>query len=287
MNGSPYALNKGGVLAEALPYIRQFYGKTIVVKYGGAAMDNVSFMENVSQDISLLKYIGMNPIVVHGGGKRVNDLLRRLRVEAKFVNGLRVTDESTMEVVEMVLSGTVNKEIVALINKSGGKAIGLSGKDANILVARKKEGLDLGLVGDVVSVNADALEALCRDGFIPVIAPIGIGEDGKTYNINADSVAGKVAADLKAQRLIILTDVKGIMRNLEDESTFMSSLKVDQVMELIEQGIIGEGMIPKAMACIEAVKGGVEKAHIIDGRIPHSLLLELLTDEGVGTEITM
>jgi acetylglutamate kinase len=282
-----YAPNKGRILAEALPYIRRFYGKTMVVKYGGAAMDNPSFMESVSQDIALLKFVGMNPIVVHGGGSKVNQFLRRLGIEAKFINGLRVTDESTMEVVEMVLAGSVNKEIVALINRSGGKAIGLSGKDADIIVARKKEGLDLGLVGDVVSINAGAINTLCQNGFIPVIAPIGVGEDGETYNINADSVAGRMAAGLGAERLIILTNVKGIMRNPEDSSTFISSLKVDQVLELIDQGVISGGMVPKAMACVEAVKGGVEKAHIIDGRMPHSLLLELLTDEGVGTEITM
>lgn len=283
-------IEKARTIMEALPYIREFSGKTVVVKYGGNAMENGELKEKVIQDLVLLKLIGMNVVVVHGGGPHITSLMEKLGKEAQFIEGHRVTDGETMEITEMVLSGLVNKEIVALINKNGGKAVGISGKDSNLIVAKKKEdksgkGLDFGQVGSIEKVNPELLVALCRDGYIPVVSPVAIGEDGQTYNINADTAAGEIALSLKASKLIYMTDIKGIYKNLDDETSFIPSIDEKGVEELKKQGIITKGMLPKIDSAIRAIKNGVEKVHIIDGRVEHSVLLELLTDAGIGTEI--
>lgn len=280
------ALEKAGILVEALPYIKKFHGKTIVIKYGGHAMLNNELKEAVIQDVILMKLVGMHPVLVHGGGPEINDMLKRLGIKSSFVQGLRVTDEETMAIVEMVLVGKVNKEIVALINHLGGKAVGFSGQDGNLIQAVKRSGeIDLGYVGDVKAINPEVVHTVIAQGYIPVIAPTGIGEDGKPYNINADYVAGELAAALKADKLILLTDVEGIFADYEDKSTLISSLHIDEVEELITRGIIAGGMIPKVECCVKALKAGVAKTHIIDGRLPHSILLEIFTDEGIGTEV--
>lgn len=280
------ALEKAGILIEALPYIKQFHGKTIVIKYGGHAMLNDDLKEAVMQDVILMKLVGMHPVLVHGGGPEINEMLQRLGIKSSFVQGLRVTDEETMDIVEMVLVGKVNKEIVALINHLGGKAVGFSGEDGKLIQAVKKEGeVDLGFVGDVERINPGIIQTVISQGYIPVIAPTGMGEDGKPYNINADYVAGALAAALQADKLVLLTDVEGIFADYEDKSTLISSLQVNDVPELINRGALAGGMIPKVECCIQALKGGVAKTHIIDGRIPHSILLEIFTDEGIGTEV--
>jgi len=276
-------LQKAQILIEALPYIRRFYGKTMVIKYGGGAMAKGPEEKALAEDIVLMWYVGIKPILVHGGGPQIGDLLKRLGKKSSFIQGMRVTDEETMEVVEMVLN-KINKDLVYLINRYGGKAVGLSGKDARLLRARKliHEEFDLGLVGEVQEVNVELLEALQKEGFIPVIAPIGVGEDGTPYNINADMVAGAVAGALRAEKLILLTDVPGIS---DEEGNLIQSLRSERAEELIQKGVIQGGMIPKVRCCLEALNLGVSKAHIIDGTLPHALLLEVFTDKGIGTEI--
>ena len=283
------------VLAEALPYIRRFSGKTLVVKYGGNAMESDELKTSFARDIVLMKAVGINPVVVHGGGPQIGDLLKRLSIESHFIDGMRVTDAQTMDVVEMVLGGQVNKDIVNLINQHGGSAIGLTGKDAGLIKAKKlkvtrqtpemtqPEIIDIGHVGEVVDVNVSLLNMLVAGDFIPVIAPIGVGEDGESYNINADLVAGKVAEALKAEKLMLLTNTAGL---LDKQGQVLTGLSTAQVDGLIADGTIYGGMLPKIRCALEAVQGGVRSAHIIDGRVPNAVLLEIFTDSGVGTLIT-
>jgi len=286
-------LEKASILVEALPYIRRFAGQTVVIKYGGRAMVSEELKKGVITDCILLKLVGIHPVLVHGGGAEIDTMLKRLGKDWKFVRGQRVTDEETMSVVEMVLAGKVNKEIVALINKLGGKGIGISGKDTNLIEAGKKtlpaapgeEPVDLGYVGEIIRVNPEIIETLKNEGYIPVIAPIGVGKDGESYNINADYVAGEVAAALGANKLVLLTDVEGILSDRNDPSSLLSVVKVSEVPELIRKGIIAGGMIPKIECCVQALRKGVGRVHIIDGRILHSILLEVFTDEGVGTMV--
>ncbi len=286
-------IDKATTLLEALPYIRRFSGKTIVIKYGGHAMADEALKKSFALDVILLKYIGINPVIVHGGGPQINETLKRYGIVSEFVKGMRVTDAATMGVVEMVLTGQVNKEVVGYINQHGGKAVGLSGKDGGLLLCRKLlqevkrddgsvEEVDIGFVGDVTKVDAAILETLEKGGFIPVIAPIGVGIGGESYNINADLVAGRVAAAVKAEKLILLTDVPGVK---DREGNLLSSIELDQVPHLIDNGTITGGMIPKATCCVDALREGVKKAHIVDGRVPHAILLEVFTDVGIGTEI--
>ena len=282
-------IQKADILLEALPYMQRFSGKTLVIKYGGHAMQDDDLKQHFAQDIVLLKFTGMNPVVVHGGGPQIGHMLERLDISSTFVRGMRVTDAATVEVVEMVL-GKLNKEIATLINRQGGRAVGLSGKDGDMIVARKMfvtdgqppQRRDIGQVGEVVGVNPDLVHSLTGADFIPVIAPIGIGRDGTTYNINADLVAGKVAQALQAEKLILLTDVEGIQ---DDSGALISTLGSQQAKTLIDRHTISAGMIPKVECCLEALHGGVRKTHIIDGRVRHAILLELFTKEGVGTEV--
>ena len=289
-------VKKADILIEALPYIRRFSGKTIVIKYGGSAMEQESLKHSVMQDIVLLKYIGMQPVVVHGGGAQISGWMKRIGKEAEFVQGLRVTDQETIEIAEMVLAGAINKEIVSLINQHGGKAVGLCGKDANLIRATKHfarivdehgdaSTVDLGFVGDIVEVHPEVIIALDQAGYVPVIAPSGVGDDGCTYNINADITAGEIAAALQAEKLILLTNQRGILRQMDDEATLISTVKVDEIEQLIADGVISTGMLPKVEACVTALKRGVKKTHIIDGRISHAILLEVFTSKGIGTEI--
>lgn len=289
-------VKKADILIEALPYIRRFSGKTIVIKYGGSAMEQESLKHSVMQDIVLLKYIGMQPVVVHGGGAQISGWMKRIGKEAEFVQGLRVTDRETIEIAEMVLAGAINKEIVSIINQHGGSAVGLCGKDANLIHASKHVAcivdehggtstVDLGFVGDIVKVNPEVIIALDQAGYVPVIAPSGVGEDGCTYNINADITAGEIAAALQAEKLILLTNQRGILRQMDDDATLISTIKVDDIEQLIAAGVISSGMLPKVEACVTALKRGVKKTHIIDGRISHAILLEVFTSEGIGTEI--
>ena len=287
-------INVADILIEALPYIRRFYGKTIVIKYGGNAMVEGHLKEGFSRDITLMKFIGLNPVVVHGGGPQIGSVLEQMGIDSEFVDGMRVTDESTMDVVEMVLVGKVNKEIVAQISQQGGKAVGLSGKDGRLILSKKlhlvrsleedkpPEIIDIGMVGEVIAVNPAIIETLEDGGFIPVIAPVGVGESGETYNINADWVASKVATALRAVKLILLTDVEGV---LDKNGSLISSVKAEDVQAMLEDGTISGGMIPKIKCTMEAVQHGVERVHIIDGRKPHAVLLELFTDRGIGTEV--
>ena len=277
------------ILVAALPYIRNFREKRIVIKYGGSAMTDDRLKSDFAVDVALLSFIGMKPIIVHGGGPQIGELLKKIGKETRFVKGLRVTDEETMDVVEMVLVAKVNKQVVSMINQHGGKAVGISGRDGGLIRARKAPparvaGIDedLGLVGEVDSIEPDLIASLEAKGFIPVIAPVGAGPDGKPYNINADTAAGALSASLKAEKFILLTDVPGV---LDRNQQLVSSVPEEQVDELIRNGIISGGMIPKIRCCLTALMGGVPKAHIIDGRVPHALLLELLTDQGIGTEI--
>ena len=282
-------IDKAKILVEALPYIRAFYGKTLVIKYGGKAMVEEALKEHFAEDIVLMKYVGVNPVIVHGGGPQINRMMKRLSKEPAFIDGVRVTDAETMEIVEMVL-GLVNKEIVTLINRLGGKAVGLTGKDARLLTARplksspsrKEKKVDMGQVGQVESVDPQILSSLQEARFIPVISPVGVGRDGVTYNINADWVAGDIAAALKAEKLLFLTDVAGI---LDGKKSLIPTLSRKEALKLIRRQEIQGGMLPKTQACLAALEGGVSKAHIIDGRIQHSLLLEIFTDQGIGTEI--
>ena len=277
-------IQKVETLLESLPYIRQFYDKTIVIKYGGHAMIEERLKQSFARDIILMKYVGLNPVIVHGGGPQIGEFLKKIGKESRFVKGIRVTDDETMDVVEMVLVGKVNKEIVGLINHYGGKAVGLSGKDGGLIKAKKlkAKGEDMGMVGEVKSVNPKVIETLDRDKFIPVIAPVGVGDDCKTYNINADIVAGNIAAALKAEKLILLTDVQGV---LDKNKKLISALNVAEAKKLIKNETATGGMIPKLECCLDAIKGGVSKAHIIDGRVEHAVLLEVFTNAGVGTEI--
>ena len=286
--------DRAKVLIEALPYIQRFNGATVVVKYGGHAMVDERLKQSFALDVILLKYVGMNPIVVHGGGPQIGDFLKRLSIESEFVDGMRVTDRQTMDVVEMVLVGAVNKEIVTLINRNGGRAVGLSGKDGKLITARKltflkhkgdnqpSEIIDIGMVGEITTVDNRILGNLIEREFIPVIAPVGAGEEGETYNINADLVAGRIAASLQARKLVLLTDTEGV---LDDHGGLISTLKVDDVPATVEKGTIRGGMIPKVRCCVEALAGGVRKAHIIDGRKEHAILLEIFSKGGVGTQI--
>lgn len=279
-------MEKAEILVEALPYIKDFYGKKVVVKYGGAAMTDCELKQKVMQDIVLMKYVGMHPIIVHGGGPEINNLLGRLGIKSEFVRGLRVTDEATMEVVEMVLGGKVNKEIVSGINAMGGRAIGLSGKDGNLIKAglADPEG-KLGFVGEVKEINPQVIETLIENGYIPVIAPIGVDEQRQSYNINADLAAAAVAVAVKADKLVLLTDVPGLLAEPGNPDSLISVLKVSQVKDYVEQGVIAGGMLPKVQCCVESVTGGVGRTHIIDGRVPHSILLEIFTREGIGTMV--
>ncbi len=280
------AMAKAEILVEALPYIKDFYGKRVVIKYGGAAMKDCHLKEKVMQDIVLMKYVGMHPIVVHGGGPEINQMLGRLEIKSQFVNGLRVTDSATMEIVEMVLGGKVNKEIVSGINASGGKAIGISGKDGGLIEACPADlSGEMGFVGDVKKINPEIIETIIENGYIPVIAPIGIDKDQQSYNINADLVAGAIAVAMKADKLVLLTDVPGLLEDPKKSESLISVLKVSEVDNYAARGIIAGGMLPKVKCCMEAVCGGVDRTHIIDGRVPHSILLEIFTDEGVGTMV--
>jgi acetylglutamate kinase len=275
------------ILVQALPYIQEYYGKTIVIKYGGNAMINDNLTQTVINDIILMKCIGINPIIVHGGGPDISNTLTKMNHESKFINGLRYTDETTINVAQMVLAGKVNKDLVKLIEKDGGKAIGLSGIDGSLIKAKKlKIGVDLGYVGEITSVNTELLYLAMNSGFIPVVSSIAIGEnDNNSYNINADTCASKIASALKAEKLILLTDVPGVMTDPSDSSTLISTLRLHQIPKLTVDKVINGGMIPKISCCVESVRMGVKKAHIIDGRIEHSLLLELLSEKGIGTEI--
>ena len=280
-----------GTLLEALPYIREFHGKTIVIKYGGAAMERADLRDPFALDVILLRLVGINPVIVHGGGPQIGALMKRLGKEPRFLGGMRVTDQETVEIVEMVLVGKINKEIVGRINHNGGRAIGLSGKDAGLLRARRRphrlptgEEVDIGLVGEVEAVNTDAIKLLTDNGVIPVIAPVGVGIGGETYNINADLVAGDISAALHAEKLIHLTDVQGI---LDVDRKLVSTLTRKDTERLIQEGVIDGGMLPKVESSLRALEGGTAKAHIIDGSQQHAILLELFTREGIGTEIVL
>jgi acetylglutamate kinase len=287
-------IRKANVLMEALPYIKRFANKTIVIKYGGNAMVDERLKLGFAQDVVLLKYIGLNPVIVHGGGPQIGQVLKAMGKETRFVQGMRVTDAETMDVVEMVLGGKVNKEIVANINRHDGRAVGLSGKDGRLLMARKLEVktlnpdtltpeiIDVGMVGEVETVNPAIISALEESGFIPVIAPIGVGLGGETYNINADLVAGRIAGALRAEKLILLTDIEGVK---DKQGRLISTIDVQRAPDLINDGTISGGMIPKINCCIDAIGEGVHKAHIIDGRVEHACLLEIFTDQGIGTAV--
>ena len=287
--------DKANLLVEALPYFQEFSGKTIVVKYGGNAMVSEELKEKVMQDVTLMKQVGIRPVIVHGGGPDITGFLKKVGKDSEFVSGLRVTDEETMEIVGMVLNGKVNAEIVTRLNVCGNRAIGLSGVDAELIRAKKKlavvhegggqQDVDIGHVGEVASVDAKILEDNLDRGYIPVVAPIGVDEDGAQYNINADTVAAAIAGALKAEKLLLLTDVEGVYKNYEDKSSFISSLTKAEAESYIEDGTISGGMIPKVEACLTALSHGAQKTSIIDGRLPHSLLLELFTEQGIGTEI--
>ncbi|MBT4519706.1 MAG: acetylglutamate kinase [Halieaceae bacterium] len=289
------ALNIAHVLTEALPYIQRFTGKTIVVKFGGNAMVDPALQESFARDVVLMKLVGMNPIVVHGGGPQIGALLDKLNIDTEFVDGMRVTDSQTMDIVEMVLGGSVNKDIVSCINRNGGKAIGVTGKDGQLIRARKltvsryspelgsSEIIDIGHVGEVDQIDTEVLTVIQDSNFIPVIAPIGVDDSGATYNINADLVAGKIAQVMKAQKLMLLTNVAGL---LDQDGQIVTGLSTVQVDQLIADGTISGGMLPKISCALDTVKGGVASAHIIDGRVPHAVLLEIFTDQGVGTLIT-
>ena len=280
-------LEKAQVLIDALPYIRDFNGHTVVIKYGGSAMLDPTINETIIQDIVLLKLVGLKPVIVHGGGPEINHMLERLEIQSEFINGLRVTTKETMEVVEMVLAGKVNKQIVEMISKQGGCAVGLTGKDGKILRAKKleKEGVDLGFVGDIEKVNTRLIKSLIDNSFIPIIAPIGSDGEGNTYNINADYAAVAIAAALNAQKLVFLTDVEGVLKDKEDATSLISFLNDQEAKEHIASGVIAGGMIPKVECCMEAIEKGVPMVHILDGRKEHALILEIYIPDGIGTMI--
>jgi acetylglutamate kinase len=287
-------IGKAEVLMEALPYIQRFYGKTFVIKYGGHAMENEELKQSFAQDIVLLKYVGINPVVVHGGGPQIDTVLEKMGITSRYVRGMRITDQATLDIVEMVLVGKVNKEIVNLINRHGGMAVGLSGKDGGLILARKMnvtvsspngappEIIDIGMVGEIIGINPLVIESLDQNKFIPVIAPVGVGQEGETYNINADLVAGELAEALHAEKLIMMTDVEGVK---DKRGALLSTLKENQARKMIQDGVVGSGMIPKVECCVNALKGGVGKTHIVDGRVKHAVLLEIFTKEGIGTEV--
>jgi len=288
---------KAAILVEALPYIKNFSGKTVVIKYGGHAMTEKKLKKTVLTDLVLMKYVGINPVIVHGGGPEINSMLKRLNISSQFVNGLRVTDRATMEIVEMILAGKINKELVALINSFGSRAVGLSGKDAGLFLARRKaaqvgnpdktiSSVDIGFVGDIARVDPEIVITLLKENYIPVIAPVAVGPDGDSYNINADHAAGELAVALKAEKLVLLTDVEGVMKNLADKDSLLSVIKVNEVPQLVNEGTINGGMIPKVECCVSAINGGVKTTHILDGRLSHSILLEVFTDKGIGTMVT-
>ncbi|MGP8153742.1 MAG: acetylglutamate kinase [Smithella sp.] len=290
------SIERADILLEILPYIRRFYNKTIVIKYGGHAMVDNDLKDKFAKDVVMMKYIGINPVVVHGGGPQIGDLLKKVGKESKFIQGMRVTDEETMDIVEMVLVGMVNKEIVGLINRHGGNAVGLSGKDGNLINAEKyylneekakhtpPEIIDIGLVGKVKSINSQLIMTLTQNNFIPIIAPTGTGDEGETYNINADVVAGEIAAALHAEKLLLLTDVPGV---LDKNKRLIHTMTNNDALKLIDDSTIEGGMFPKIKCCLKALKGGVGKTHIIDGRLKHAVLLEVFTDKGIGTEIVL
>ena len=280
-------INKANILIEALPYIQKLWGKTIVIKYGGNAMVDPSLTRKILEDVTLLKYVGLNPILVHGGGPEINAMLKRVDVKSEFHNGLRITDDATMEIVQMVLAGKLNKNIAAEIGTLGGKAIGLCGKDAGLIVVKKKpplpDGVDLGHVGDIVKVNTKLLNTLCTDEYIPVISSVGVDENGDSYNINADTAAAAIATALKAEKLIYLTDIDGVRRVADDPTTLIPVMTVEQEHAYIEDGTITGGMIPNVTAFVDAIEKGVRRVHIINGTIPHPIILEIFTDRGIGT----
>ena len=287
-------IDKADVLLEALPYIQRFFSKTIVIKYGGHAMDDEDLKASFVRDVILMSYIGLSPVIVHGGGPQIDGMLEKIGKKSNFVEGMRVTDGETMDVVEMVLAGKINKEIVSLIHQNGGHAVGLSGMDGGLIRARKlwisrrgkdgqeKEPLDIGQVGEVESINPEVIETIKNNKWIPVIAPVGVGPAGEVFNINADLVAGKVAAALRAEKFILLTDVEGV---LDGEKRLISTMNTDLTGRLLKEGVIKGGMIPKVNCCLQALREGVKKTHIIDGRVKHAILLEIFTDEGIGTQI--
>ncbi len=283
-------IKKAEILIEALPYIQSLYGKTVVIKYGGNAMINDELKNSVMEDITLLKYVGVNPVLVHGGGPDINKALQKFDVKSEFVNGLRVTDAQTIEVAQMVLVGKTNKEIVSMLNSKGGKAIGLSGIDGNLIECEQYkteingEMKDIGYVGNITKINSKVLELISSDEYIPVVAPIGVGANGESYNINADTVAGEIAAALKAEKLMLLTDVEGVKPS-KDSDSIIPALTIDEVHELIKSKVIDGGMIPKVLGCVDALEKGVGRTHILDGRIPHCILLEIFTYKGIGTMI--
>lgn len=277
---------KAGTLIAALPYIQKFYKKTVVIKYGGNAMVSEELKDAVISDVVLLSLVGINVVLVHGGGPEISDMLKKVGKESRFVGGLRYTDRETIDIVKMVLAGKVNKELVSRLSKKRGKAIGLCGLDGSLIKAKKLESSeDLGFVGEVTDVNPDVILNAFSDGYIPVVATVAEGEDGETYNINADTAAAKIAAAVGAVKLILLTDIKGVMRDPADEESLIPVIRTDEVKGLEESGVIKGGMIPKIECCVDAIEAGVRRAHIIDGRIPHSILIELLSDEGIGTMI--
>jgi acetylglutamate kinase len=275
---------KATILAEALPYIREFSGKTVVIKYGGNAMEDLGLAGLFAQDVVLMRLVGMNPVVVHGGGPQISDLMRRLGKEPEFVDGLRVTDAETVDIVRMALVGKVNREIVASVNQHGSYAVGLSGEDAGLITVGQRDD-KLGFVGDIRRIDPSILERLIREELIPVVATVGVDDAGQAYNVNADTVAGAIAESLRAEKLVYLTNVAGLYGDLADEGSLISRIDVDRLAALVDDGALSEGMIPKARSCVEAVKSGVSRAHILDGRIPHALLLEFFTREGIGTMV--
>ena len=291
MSTDSQASDQARILAEALPYIRRFHGRTIVVKFGGNAMVDTALQAGFARDVVLLKLVGMNPVVVHGGGPQIEQLLKRLDIQSEFVQGMRVTDAATMDVVEMVLGGAVNKDIVTLVNQAGGKAVGLTGQDGGLIRAKKMmlqskdkpdELLDIGQVGEIEAIDPGVIHALEQGGFIPVVAPIGTGADGSTYNINADLVAGKLAEVLKAEKLVMMTNTPGV---LDAKGKLLTGITPRQIDDMVADGTLSGGMLPKIASALDAARNGVKSVHIIDGRVPHALLLEVLTDQGVGTLI--
>ena len=287
--------DKAEILVDALPYIQEFYGKTVVIKYGGNAMINDALKENVMRDVALMKFVGIRPILVHGGGPEITGFLKKVGKESEFVSGLRVTDEETVEIAEMVLDGKLNSEIVGLLNLRGVRAVGLSGKDAGLIQAKKKHAtvyendeartVDIGYVGEVTEIDTGIIVDLLNQGYVPVIAPIGMGAEGESYNINADYVAAEIAGALHAEKFLLLTDVEGVYKDFGDKSSFLSQLHMDEAKEYIRSGVIAGGMIPKVEACLRALEAGAHKTHIIDGRLAHSIILEIFTSRGIGTMV--
>jgi len=276
---------KAAVLAEALPYIREFSGKTVVIKYGGHAMENAELAELFAQDVVLMRLVGMNPVVVHGGGPQISDLMRRLGKEPEFVDGLRVTDAETVDIVRMALVGKVNREIVTALNRHGSYAIGLSGEDAGLITVDQRDAR-LGFVGDVRHIEPAILERVLREELIPVVATVGVDDSGQAYNVNADAVAGSIATALQAEKLVYLTDVAGVFEDFGDEGSLVAQTDTEGLERLLHSGKVGEGMIPKLHSCVDALRGGVHRAHVLDGRMPHALLLEFFTREGIGTMVS-